>query len=494
MSDSKKSYTNILKATSLFGGVQIVTLLISLIRSKFLAIFIGPLGYGIYGLLNSSIDLVRAISSFGLETSGVKKIAEAKSSDDEMLISKQVAVFLKLSIISGVVGTFLAIFFSKQLSIWNFGNSDKYIAILLISVAIFFKQLTNSKNAIFQGLSKLKYLAKSNLIGNIIGLVITLPLFVFFKVDAIVPSIILTSFISFIVSYFFYKKLDLKLSPIKIKEAFSEGKEILYFGGLLSISGFLPILSNYMIQIFIHKNGSLEQVGLFSVGLVLINSYVGLVFNAMSTEYYPRLATLIGKKENLNAPVNQQAIISILIIIPIIVLFLGFSPILIKLLFSIHFIDVIPFIIWAIVAMFFKAISWSMGMVIIAKADSKVFVKTSIIFNALYLGFCLLGYHWYGLEGLGIGFLCYYIFHFLAIYVLVNLRYQIKLNSEFFKVFLVSLLICLLAIILLELNNELHKQLLFVLLFLISLIFTFFEINKRVNLLNSIRNRINRKK
>ena len=45
--ENRNSYKQSLKATSLFGGVQIFNILIQIIRSKFAAVLLGPEGMGV---------------------------------------------------------------------------------------------------------------------------------------------------------------------------------------------------------------------------------------------------------------------------------------------------------------------------------------------------------------------------------------------------------------------------------------------------------------
>ena len=58
----KKEFKDGLKATSLFGGVQIVNICIGIIRSKLLAILLGPEGMGLNGILNSTLQLINGAS------------------------------------------------------------------------------------------------------------------------------------------------------------------------------------------------------------------------------------------------------------------------------------------------------------------------------------------------------------------------------------------------------------------------------------------------
>lgn len=41
------AYANILKYTSLFGGVQALSILVALVRNKLVAVLLGPMGVGL---------------------------------------------------------------------------------------------------------------------------------------------------------------------------------------------------------------------------------------------------------------------------------------------------------------------------------------------------------------------------------------------------------------------------------------------------------------
>ena len=92
MADSRSSYRQIFKATSLFGGVQVFNIIISIIRSKIIAVLLGPTGMGISGLFTSTTSLVGSLTNFGLGTSAVRNISEARETNDKGRISKIITV------------------------------------------------------------------------------------------------------------------------------------------------------------------------------------------------------------------------------------------------------------------------------------------------------------------------------------------------------------------------------------------------------------------
>ena len=120
MSDStQSSYKQIMKATSIFGGVQIFQILIGIIRSKFIALILGPAGIGLVGLYMTATSLIQTLTGFGLSTSAVKDIAEANESDDHERISKVSSVLNKLVWITGLSGALIVVLFFVG-GVWSF--------------------------------------------------------------------------------------------------------------------------------------------------------------------------------------------------------------------------------------------------------------------------------------------------------------------------------------------------------------------------------------
>ncbi|MBS7230819.1 O-antigen translocase [Flavobacterium psychroterrae] len=481
---TNKAYQQILKTASIFGGVQFFTIIISIIRTKLIAVFIGPAGMGLIALLNSTINILGGISGLGIETSAIKNISENYKDEDLKSVSKVVALVKKMMLITGIFGALLTLIFSKWLSIFTFGNSDQMYSFIFLSVTLLFKQLTSGQLIILQGLRKIKFLAKANLYGNLFGLLFSIPLYVFFKIDAIVPSIIISFLSALIFSFYFSNKI--KIEKEKVEKAYfaTEGKLIIKLGIMLTISGVLALLSTYLVQVFISNVSNIEQVGFYNAGFTLLNTYVGIVFTVMSTDYFPRLAAINNDSEKIKISVTQQSFMSILIITPIIVLFLTFIPLIIKIVYTSKFTAIIPMVCFGILGMLFRAVSWSMGYILIAKGDSKMFIRTAVFFNFLSLIMNICGYYFYGLEGLGISFLIYYSLHFLLLKIITKKRYGFYFEKDFYAIYFVCFLICIISFMCRYIEFELLKYSLMGSMCLISLVFVLYQINKVMNLKN----------
>jgi len=331
--NEKSSYRSIFKATSLFGGVQVYQILMEIIRSKFIAVLLGPAGVGIQGLYTSATQLIQHLTSFGLSSSAVRNVAEANGSGDQTRMSKVVYALRRLVWITGLLGMVAVMFFSPLLSKTSFGDSVHIIPFIVISVTLLLAQLSAGQNVILQGTRKLKWLARSSAIGATLGVLISVPLYYWLGVKGIVPNIVITAITTLLLSWYFSRKVEIKKISISNKEVFDIGKSMMIMGIAMSLSHLLSFASSYVIRAYIRFLDGVEAVGLYSAGFLLMGQYTGLVFKAMGTDFYPRLSSVNQDNVKCRHLMNQQGEIGLLILAPLLVICIVFIPYVVKILY-----------------------------------------------------------------------------------------------------------------------------------------------------------------
>ena len=471
-----------MKATSLFGGVQVFQIIIQIIRSKFIAVLLGPAGMGIVGLLTSTLGLIGGLTNFGLGTSAVKNIAEANGTGDNSRIATVLIVLRRLVWITGLVGTIVTMIFSPWLSQLTFGNKNYTLVFLWISVTLLFNQLSSGQLVLLQGMRKLQYLAKADLFGGILGLIVTVPLYYKFGIDGIVPVIIIASITTMLTSWFFSRKIVVE--PVKVSkvQTVEVGKDMLRMGFMISLSGLISICASYLVRIFISRTGDVADVGLYNAGFAIINTYVGLVFTAMGTDYYPRLSAVAHSNELSKQTINQQAEIALLILAPILIGFLVFINWLIIVLYSSKFVAVNGMIYWAALGMFFKAAAWAVGFLFLAKGASKVFFWSELIVNTYILAFNLLGYYFWGLTGLGLSFLIGYLISLIQVYIIAKIKYQFLFDRAFLKIFILQFILAFCSFIAVKFLKQPYPYIVGILLISLSSWYSYNELNRRLDI------------
>lgn len=481
-SEQNKSYNQIFKSFGLFGGVQVFTIIIIMIRSKFVAIYLGTTGLGIMGLLTSTIVMLVAISSFGLNVSVVNSISKISNIDGQNLFSKSIITIRRWINLTAVLGAVLTLALSTKLSQWVFGNNDYSWAFIWLSLNVFFQALNNGQSALLQGLRKLKQLAKIGVWGSTLGLLISLPIFYYYGIQGIIPSLILTAASTFIISWFFVRKIKISNINISMHDSFLDGIDMVKLGGVFLITNLFGTGILYIVQVFISKTGGVEQVGLFLSSFAIINGYFGMIFTAMGTDLFPRISEISDDNSAIKSLINQQSIIMILILAPLLICLISALPLVINILLTSNFMPIIGLLKWAIFGVIFQAISYPFGLLISAKGNSKVYFILVIAMHTTTLITYLISYHFFQLEGIGMAFIFVNFLFFLILLRFVKENYFFTYERAFVKIFLRLFLLISIAFAIVWFFGYPISYYTGIIITLTSILYSFFELKKRIDL------------
>jgi O-antigen/teichoic acid export membrane protein len=466
----------------MFGGVQVIQIIATMVKAKFSALFLGASGMGISGLLVSSVAFIQTISSFGLNTSAVREISLANEKEDRLKLSYAIIVFRRWLLSSTILGLILVLVFSPWLSKFVFGNSDYTLKYAFLSLLVALNILGNGYVTILQGTRRLRDLAKSSIIGAILSASIVIPIYYFFRINGIVLALICSSAVSFLISLIFAKKIKLEKIPIGIRKTISEGSDMSKLGLIMMITSLMGTLTILLINTFITRKGSLTDVGLYQAGMNITNQSIGLVFTAMSVDYFPRLSAVCKDNQKVGNLANQQAEIMLLIVTPILLLLIISAPLLIRILLSPEFKSISNFIRFISLGMFFQAANYAMGLISFAKGDKKTFLFLGAIGNSLWLFFSVIGYLLWGLLGVSMCFVVHSAICFFIVYLTANRKYNYLMSKSFTKL----LILCLLPIAgtcaLVILIPNLFGYLISCLIFCCLIVYCIYKLNEFIGL------------
>ncbi len=483
MNKTKITYRGIIKATSIFGAVQVLQIFISLFRAKFAALFIGAAGMGILGLFTSSFNVIYFIAGLGLNFSATREMAQFTYENNEPATNKAYSIARQYVTYMSVAATIFVAIFSRQLSLYTFGNTQYTLGFIFLSITILLTTITNINTAALQGLRRIKDMAKSSFLGALLGLLVCIPLYYFFKEDGIIPGMVLTVILNFLVSYYFIKKTSLISMHIDFRDALSGGEAMVKLGVVMMTGAIVGSGVTYLINIFIVRNGSIADVGLYNAGVGLSSQYVSLVFTALSVDFFPRLSTVNADNKKVSEMVNQQAEITFLILLPILVTMILTSPLLIRVLLTKEFGRINNFA--KITALFttFQAAAYTLSNIPLAKGDKKIF----FVWNSLFPGCCALlfltsGYYFFGLNGLALGIGLVNIAHFTGMAIVCARRYEYRMNRNFLYFFVVVVIMTSATFLSVLLWPNIAGYIIGNVILILSVIFSVFYLHKFMDL------------
>ena len=243
-------------------------------------------------------------------------------------------------------------------------------------------------------------------------------------------------------------------------------------------------ICNYIITIFIRNFGQLNDVGYFQAANTITNQYIGLVFTAMSLDYFPRLSAVSSDNNQIREIVNRQSELVILILTPLAIALIIFAPLIIKILLTDEFESIIPLLRLFGLGVIFKAISYPLGYISFAKGDKKFFFYLEGIYsNIQTLILNCLFFYYLGIIGLGISFIVSYILYSLIIRFLTGKRYLFRYEENVVKINFISIVLVSVSLAFTFSINGIFSYIIISIILIISLIYSFIELDKRLFIL-----------
>ena len=211
--ERQDSYSHILKYTGLFGGVQGLNILVGIVRTKFVALLLGPEGMGLLALFNSTIKLVSESTNLGLPVSAVREISDAYENGDQERLNHTVKLIRSWSVITALLGMLLCLLLSPWLDRWSFDWGNHTLHYAMLSPIIALMAVTGGELAVLKGVRQLHHLAALSVYNMLASLVITVPLIYLWGERAIIPSLFFVALVQMLLTiYCSYRQFPLSTS------------------------------------------------------------------------------------------------------------------------------------------------------------------------------------------------------------------------------------------------------------------------------------------
>lgn len=424
------SYGQILKSSALIGGSQAASIAIGIVRTKAMAVILGPAGFGLAGLYGSIADLTVSVAGLGVNSSGVRQIAEAVGTGDSDRIARTATVLRRTSLVLGILGVFLLLLVSRRASTLTFGTGENAGAVSLLSIAIFFRLVSGGQAALIQGMRRISDLAKMNFAAALSGTVIAIPLVYFFGEQGVVPSLIGVAITLVITSWWYSRKIDIPSVRMNTSQMAREAAMMLKLGFAFMASTLLMMGSAYTVRIIVLHNVGLEATGLYQSAWTLGGLYVGVILQAMGADFFPRLTASVQSNAACNRLVNEQVRVGLLLAGPGIILTLTFAPIILALFYSATFTGAVDILRWICLGVGLRVLTWPIGFIIVAKGEQNLFFWSELAWTVFNVGLTWICIRSFGVNGAGIAFFGSYVFHGLLLYPIVRRLTGFRWHAE----------------------------------------------------------------
>lgn len=403
---------NVLFKVAHLNSATIVTKIIAgILTSKAIAIFIGVEGMALIGNLRNFLSAVQSFAILGFYNGLVKYIAEFKN--DVLQLSKTLSTAYYLGFFSTILMSFFCYYNADSINVFLFSSNYNYAYVIkVLALALPFYSLNLFCFSIMNGFSKYRMLLVINIIGQILGLSITLLLIYQNNIDGALVSAVITPsllLLMTLVAIFNQKSL---VSSVKITNVSLDIlKKFSPFAIMALVSAIALPLISIVIRNYIIDTVGIKQAGYWEAMNRISDYYLMFITSIMTLYILPRFNEIDNKKEFRKEVFNfYKSVIPIfgagLILIYIL------RQYVVTLVFSDAFQPVEDLFFWQLLGDFIKVLSVVIAYQFIAKKMFwhfiiiEIFLVVIMYFSSVYL------IDAFGVRGAVMGHFVSYLMHY----------------------------------------------------------------------------------
>lgn len=483
------SHKTILKTITLFGSTHIFNMLVNVLTVKFTAIFLGASGLGVLGLVKNTVEIIRSISSFGLNLISVREISSIDSNDTNDKV-ETLYVIRKIALYTGLFGAVLSIVFSSILSKLTFESSDSYLWFVGLSGYYVIVNMVTYRESILQGFRLLRKIVIVNMVSSAFIAFMTIILYSLLGINGIVPVIIIGSFVKWMISWYYTRTYTTGSIKMDRKVLWKKMKPLLSLGLLLSINVIFGKLCSYLIKVYLNTTEvDASVLGYYEAGIIILISYLGIIFSTMSIDFYPRLTAIKDDHNVLRKFVNNQIEIAVLIVTPAILLFYWLDEWLIQMLYTKDLLQVAQILKIGLLSVLIRAVIWPLGFVLLAKGDRKYYFFSEVLGDFLNVVVTIIFYELYGLFGIGAALGLNYMIYGVIVYFYIHKKYKFNMISSY-RTVIISFILAGLGCLFKFDSYFSHSHWGALVILAISIFYSVYLLNKRINFFDFIRSKL----
>jgi PST family polysaccharide transporter len=328
----------------------------------------------------------------------------------------------------------------------------------------------------------MKALAKSGIIGSVVGFVTSVPLYFMFGKQGIVPSLIISAFSSVIFSNHFVRKVRYDKVKLSLREVISGSSSMVKMGIAIIFVSFMGTLFSLVVSAYIRHCGGLADVGLYQAGTAIVSGYFDIIISAMVTDYYPRICAVHKDNAKLQDALNKQSETGLIMLFPMVVIFAFFSSIILRILYSSEFIATNDYLDYAMLGTIIIFVSNSMDRILLAKQAAKVLLWTVIVLRIVFISIYLLLYKELNLFGLGLAYLATGVIHYAWMSAIMKRKYNIVLQRKNFCLLLLVLSVTMLAMFVRQIESFAIRYSIGITMIVVVSIFSVRYLDKNMNI------------
>lgn len=380
----KEGYLSIFRSTLLIGGGSVINMAIGLVRTKGVAVILGPSGIALYGILNQITEVVSAAFSLGLGTSGVRQIAASNAAGDSARVSRIVQTLKRTTWITGLAAGACLVLLAVPITRLTFGEQGLVYrwAVALLALAVLFRALTTGQGCLVAGTRRVGIYLRISLVGSVASVLIAIPCVMLMGMGGVVWSVVGISLSGLVATWWLSRPVRVESTPCSASDSLSESRLLVVLGVPIMLAGVAGTIGPYFERVILLRHLGLEMMGQYQAAIGLAAVSATFVTSAMSADYYPKLVALAEKPADFDHEMNAQIEVALLLSAPLVVALAAFAEVWMRMFYSSEFIPGIDVLVVATIGIIGRVLSAPLRLALLAKHKGKTFLLIEVATTA----------------------------------------------------------------------------------------------------------------
>lgn len=423
MSEQAASYRRILKSSSVVGGASVLNAVISLVRTKVLALLVGPVGIGLISLYRALLTTGTTVGMLGLDIVGTRQIAEADAAEDARGLAVARRALLWSSITLALLSGLVMLALRAPIAAYVLGSRSQAWAVAWLALGLAVSVGAAAQGALIQGMRRIGDIARVTLYGGLLNTAAGVALVWRWRMHGLVFYILVMPVANFLLGGWYCRKIPRPGHwSIAVAELAPHWKMLLTVGAPFMGGAVATAAVQLWLRVQVTHTLGAAALGQFQASYAVTQQYLALVLAAMAADYYPRLTGLFRDPAAATRLVNEQTEIALLLSGPILLLMIALAPWVVRLLYTAQFAPAAGVLRWQVLADVLKLASWPLGFVFLAAGDGKTFFWTELVSLLVIVAVVAALLRGFGLDVTGVAYLACYFVYLPIIYWLARLR------------------------------------------------------------------------
>lgn len=404
----------LLRVASLNSVSVFIRIIAGFLTSKAIAVFVGAEGMALVGNLRNFLSSMQSISTLGLYNGLVKYVAEFKNNTKEL--SKVLSTAFYAGFIATVLISFWCYFNADAINNYLFSSSYNYgYVIRILSLVLPFYALNMFTFSILNGFSKFRIIIVINIIGQVLGLSITLFLIWQRKVDGALISVAITESLIFLITLVGIANQRSLLPIVRVKSiSLNFLKRYSSYSVMALFSAIILPLVALEVRSYIIDHVGLKEAGFWEAMTRISKYYLMFISTLLSLYILPRFSEIDTIKEFRQEVFNfYKTILPIFGFILVVIYLL--RSVIVSVVLSQEFKPVESLFLWQLLGDFIKVLSTVIAYQFLAKKMFWHYIITEA-FSVLILYVSSVYFiDLFGVEGAVIAHFVNYVLYFAVI-------------------------------------------------------------------------------